>query len=301
MYQLMVMVAALLWGAIAIFIKKLTYYGFTEMEIVTIRVFFAFLWLLPIVIFMENKRKLIIQLKHIWYFIGTGLCSIVFFNWAYFKAINMMSISLAVMLLYTAPAFVAILSAIILKERLMKKKLIAVFTTIVGCTIIALAGKEVGGDWNTLGFVIGLCSGLGYALYTIFGKIALRDYDSFIITFYTFFVSSITLLPFFPFWKKAQSLPLEAWLFMTGLGLFPTVIAYLLYTYGLKGIESSTASILATVEPVSAVLIGITIFNENLFIGQMIGAVFILSSILIISERSRRQDPIVFPSKVDLD
>jgi len=183
----------------------------------------------------------------------------------------------------------------------MKKKLIAVFTTIVGCTIIALAGKEVGGNWNTLGFIIGLCSGLGYALYTIFGKIALRDYDSFIITFYTFFVSSITLLPFFPFWKKAQSLPLEAWFFMTGLGLFPTVIAYLLYTYGLKGVESSTASIIATVEPISAVLIGITIFNENLFIGQMIGAVFILSSILIISERSGRKNPINFPSKVDLD
>nr|WP_233711429.1 DMT family transporter [Lederbergia citrisecunda] len=172
--QLMVIIAAFLWGSIAIFVKKLSFYGFTEMEIVTIRVVFACLWLVPIVIFMGNNRQLAIQFRHIWYFIGTGLCSIVFFNWAYFKAMNMMSISLAVMLLYTAPAFVVILSIIFLKERLTTKKVIAVFTTIVGCAIIALAGKGFDGNWTTIGFIIGLFSGLGYALYTIFGKIALR-------------------------------------------------------------------------------------------------------------------------------
>ncbi|MBW8349042.1 DMT family transporter [Bacillus sp. IITD106] len=299
--QIMVAMAALLWGAIAIFVKKLSFYDFTEMEIVAIRVSFAFLWLLPIVLFMRKKRQLAIHFKNIWYFIGTGLCSIVFFNWAYFKAMNMMSISLAVMLLYTAPAFVAVLSAIFLKERVTKKKAFAVLTTIIGCTIIALAGKEIGGNWSTLGFIIGLCSGLGYALYTIFGKIALRNYDSFIITFYTFFVSTLTLLPFFPYWKKAASLPLEAWIYMAGLGLFPTVVAYLLYTYGLKGIEGSIASILATVEPISAVVIGVTLYQEKLLLGQIIGAIMILSSIVIISNWSRRRREIDFNSRVELD
>nr|WP_233711427.1 DMT family transporter [Lederbergia citrisecunda] len=99
-------------------------------------------------------------------------------------------------------------------------------------------------------------------------------------------------MPFFPFWKKAKSLPPEAWFFMAGLGLVPTVIAYLLYTYGLKKIESSIASILATVEPLSALIIGMTIYQEKLFTGQMIGAVFIVSSIIIISEWSKRNNRI---------
>ncbi|MBS4194453.1 EamA family transporter [Bacillus sp. FJAT-49870] len=297
----MVLLAALLWGAIAIFVKQLSFYGFTEMEIVSIRVTFAFLWLLPFVLFMKNKRQIAIQFKHLWYFIGTGLCSIVFFNWAYFKAINMMSISIAVMLLYTAPAFVVVLSALFLKERLTKKKMIAVFTTMIGCTIIALAGKDIGGNWTALGFIIGLCSGLGYALYTIFGKIALRNYESFIITFYTFFVSTLTLMPFFPFWKNAALLPLEAWFYMAGLGLFPTVVAYLFYTYGLKGIESSTASILATIEPISAVVIGVTLYQEELFFTQIIGVILILSSIVIISDWSRRRRKIDFNTRVELD
>ncbi|MCR2820193.1 DMT family transporter [Lederbergia panacisoli] len=300
MAQIMIVLAALLWGAISVFVKKLSFYGFSEMEIVTIRVVSALVWILPIA-FIRKRKQLTIRMRHIWLFIGTGLCSIVFFNWAYFKAMNIMSISLAVMLLYTAPAFVAIFSTIFLKEILTKKKVIAYLTTVAGCTIIALAGKETGGNWSALGFMIGLCSGLGYALYTIFGKIALKVYDSFTITFYTFFVSSFTLLPLFPFWKKATALPLEAWGYMAGLGLLPTVIAYLLYTYGLKGIDGSTASILATVEPMSAVIIGITIYHEKLLIEQMIGAVFILSSIMIISEWSKRKKTANLNSSIELD
>ena len=70
---------------------------------------------------------------------------------------------------------------------------------------------------------------------------------------------------------------------MIGLGLLPTVLSFLLYTTGLKNIESSTASILATVEPVAAVLVGMALFQEKLLGGQVIGALLILSSILIIS------------------
>ncbi|HEY4553306.1 MAG TPA: DMT family transporter [Bacillaceae bacterium] len=283
MHKLFVILAALLWGGIAIFIKKLTSYGFTEMEIVTIRVFFAFLLILPVLFVQRGKATLKIQFRHLWYFIGTGLLSIVFFNWAYFKAINLMSISLAVMLLYTSPAFVAILSAIFLKEKLTKRKISAVAATISGCAVIALSGSGAGDSWSVAGFAIGLCSGLGYALYTIFGKLALRDYDTLSITFYTFFIATAFMLPIFPFWTKAADMPMEAWLYMIGLGLLPTVLSFLLYTTGLKNIESSTASILATVEPVAAVLVGMALFQEKLLGGQVIGALLILSSILIIS------------------
>ncbi|MBS4203172.1 DMT family transporter [Lederbergia citrea] len=289
MPQFFVLLAAMLWGTIAIFVKQLTQFGFTEMEIVTIRVLFAFIWLIPVILLQQKEVSLKIDIRHLWYFVGTGLCSIVFFNWAYFKAINIMSISIAVMLLYTAPAFVAILSVIILKESMSKKKIAAIAVTITGCAIIALTGSGAQGEWSIVGFMIGLCSGLGYALYTIFGKLALRDYDSLIITFYTFLTATICLIAFFPFWKKAVALPLEAWLYMGGLGLLPTVLAYLLYTNGLKKIDSSIASIFATVEPVAAVFFGISLYQEKLFTGQVIGAMLILSSILIISEKKKNR------------
>lgn len=283
-----VMAGALLWGTLAIFVKKLTFYGFTEMEIVTIRVTGAFLCILPVALASTPKQQLQIHLRHIWYFIGTGLFSIVFFNWAYFTAMNMMSISIAVMLLYTGPAFVAILSAIFLKEKLTAQKFAAVIMTVTGCAVIALAGDSSSGNWTILGFVIGLCSGMGYALYSIFGKIALKKYNSMTITLYTFLVSTICLLPIFPFWKKAASMPMAGWLYMIGLGLVPTVFAYLLYTYGLDNVETSTASILATVEPVAAAMIGIILFGEHLHGGQLAGAIIIVSSILVISYEKKQ-------------
>ncbi|VEF48012.1 drug/metabolite transporter (DMT) superfamily permease [Bacillus freudenreichii] len=283
-----VIAGALLWGTLAIFVKKLTFYGFTEMEIVTIRVTGAFICLIPIVIVTASMNQLTIQLRHIWYFIGTGLFSIVFFNWAYFTAMNMMSISIAVMLLYTGPAFVAVLSAVFLKEKLTGQKGAAVFLTVTGCAVIALSGDSSTGNWTVVGFLIGLCSGLGYALYSIFGKVALRNYSSMTITLYTFLIASICLLPFFPFWKKAAGMPLEGWLYMTGLGLLPTVFAYLLYTYGLNKVETSTASILATVEPVAAAMIGMILFREQLNGGQLAGAVIIVSSILVISYERKK-------------
>ncbi len=283
MARIFIVSAALLWGALAIFVKKLTNYRFSEMEIVAIRVFGAFLCLVPIMLMKQKKSVFCIKINHLLYFLGTGLCSIVLFNWAYFKAMNMMSISLAVMLLYTAPAFVVLLSAIFLKEKLTMHKVIAVIVTISGCAIIASTEKIIDTNWTLLGFLIGLCSGIGYALYTIFGKLALRHYDSLTITFYTFFIASIAMIPFFSFIPKAVTLPLEAWIYMFGLGLVPTVFAYFLYTTGLKKIESSLASILATVEPVAAVMIGIFIFKEQLYSGQLIGALLIVISIIIIS------------------
>ncbi|GIN85715.1 EamA family transporter [Heyndrickxia sporothermodurans] len=287
MPQLFIIMAALSWGFISIFVKKLAAYGFTEMEIVSIRAVYAFLILIPLLVFHRNKVNLKIKIKHIPYFIGTGLCSIVFFNWCYFTAMNKLSVSLAVMLLYTSPAFVAILSLFVLKERMTIKKILAILFTIIGCSMIALAGSIEEARWDHFGFIIGLGAGLGYALYSIFGKLALKHYDSTTITFYTFFIASFCLAPFNRFWEKMNHLPIEIHLYMVGLAIIPTVLAYLLYTIGLNRIESSTASILATIEPVAAIFVGVLLFNENLGGLQVIGVICILSSVIILSIRRK--------------
>ncbi|MFC3781312.1 DMT family transporter [Bacillus chungangensis] len=281
--QVMVIIAALCWGFIAVFVKKLTSYGFTEMEIVTIRTTSALILTIPLVLVQKDPTILKISPKHIPYFFGTGVLSIAFFNWCYFTAMNKMSISLAVMLLYTSPAFVAILSVFFLKEHMNQRKIAAIAATIIGCSMIALAGGSTDNEWSFIGFMIGLGAGLGYALYSIFGKLALQYYESFTITFYTFVVATACLLPFFPFWKKLHGLPLEAWVYMIGLGFVPTVLAYLLYTVGLRKMESSKAAILATVEPIAAVMVGVLLFSETILLVQVIGALFILSSVVIVS------------------
>lgn len=279
----MITIAASLWGIIAIFVKGLADIGFTSMEIVAIRVTVAFimLFILGISIF---RNQLKVKIKDVPIFIGSGIFSIVFFNWCYFTTINHMNLSLAVILLYTAPAIVVVFSRIIFKEKLTSKKLIAVIGTLLGCIFITGIGSNSTEDITLLGLITGLGSGLGYALYSIFGKIALRKYQTFTINIYTFLCATLFLLPITTLWNKMNLLlQVDTLFWALGLGLLPTVIAYFFYTKGLEKIESSQAAIIATVEPIVATVLSVFLYNEGMSILQMIGTGMIFSSVIIVN------------------
>jgi drug/metabolite transporter, DME family len=276
-------ISAIMWGIIAIFVRKLSSLGFTPMEIVTIRVVTAVL-LLGIIGLLKYPGQMKIHLRDSKYFIGTGIFSIVLFNWCYFSSINQLSLSFAVILLYTAPAFVVVLSYIFLKERMDALKIISVVGTLIGCTLIVGINLKETPSMNLVGILIGLGAGFGYALYTIFGKIALVKYRPFTVTFYTFFVASITLLLFTDlFEKRSMLISSEVILYGIGLGLFPTVLAYLFYTKGLEKMEGSKASIIATVEPVAATLLSVFLYKEDFGVLQFIGTAIILLSVILIN------------------
>jgi drug/metabolite transporter, DME family len=283
---------ASLWGLIAIFVKALTNAGFTPMEIVTIRVATATLILfLGGVIKYRDRMK--IKWQDITLFIGTGIFSIVFFNWCYFTTINQMNLSIAVILLYTSPAFVSVLSFLFLKESMSMKKILSVIGTLIGCIFIAGINSGETASISVIGLLTGLGAGLGYSLYSIFGKIALRKYESFTVTFYTFFVAAIALIPITGLWEKGSLLIRgDVMLWGIGLGLIPTVIAYFMYTIGLDHIESSKAAIIATIEPVVATLLGVLYYNEKLGLLQLIGSIFILTSVLLVNLPSKAKSEI---------
>ena len=280
---ILIAISAIMWGIIAIFVRKLASLGFTPMEIVTIRVVTALL-LLGIIGLLKYPGQMKIHLRDSKYFIGTGIFSIVLFNWCYFTSINQLSLSFAVILLYTAPAFVVVLSYLFLKESMDSMKIISVIGTLIGCILIAGINIKETPSMNLVGILTGLGAGFGYALYTIFGKFALLKYRPFTVTFYTFFVASITLLVFTDLFEKGNILfSKEVILYGVGLGLFPTVLAYLFYTKGLERMESSKASIIATVEPVAATLLSVFLFKEDFGVLQFIGTAIILLSVILIN------------------
>jgi drug/metabolite transporter, DME family len=280
---LLISSSAALWGIIAIFVRKLSDLGFSPMEIVTVRVVTAAV-LLGILGMSKYSSQMNIKPLDIRLFIGTGICSIVLFNWCYFSAINQMSLSIAVILLYTAPVFVTALSFFLLKEKMDKVKVLSVLGTIIGCVLVVGVNFNAATSISFLGILTGLGAGFGYALYTIFGKFALKKYQPFTVTFYTFVIASFTLLPLTGLWKKGHLLlNSEVLIYGIGLGLFPTVMAYLFYTKGLEKIDSSKAAIIATVEPVVATILSVFLYREEFGVTQGIGTLFILMSVLLIS------------------
>ena len=285
---LFILTAGTLWGSMGLFVRNFADAGCSSAEIVQLRCMttaaMLFLYLL-----VHDRSLLKIRLRDLWCFLGTGVLSIVFFNLCYFSTIELTSLSVAAVLLYTAPAIVIVLSAVLFREQITGRKIAALALTFAGC--ICVSGLLRGGASLTpKSFFIGLGAGLGYALYSIFSRFALeRGYQSLTISFYTFLCASIGLVPFVSMRRIGQtitsSLPMAV--FIAVFGFVSTVLPYILYTRGLQGVENGRASILASVEPVVATLLGIAVFHEILHLDEAAGILLILGAIVISNGRSK--------------
>lgn len=285
-----IVLAGGLWGTMGIFVRILTEKGLSSMEIVSLRAFITAL-LMILGLFIYKKSLLKIRWKDCWCFLGTGVCSIVFFNYCYFKTILYTSLSVAAILLYTAPSIVMILSLILFHEKINKQKVCSLMLAFLGC--ICVTG--IIGDTNMItgsGILTGLGAGLGYALYSIFSRYALeRGYHPMTITTYTFVFASLSVLPFINLNRIGTVLFNGNWtfIFCVIFGLVTTVLPYLSYTIGLNYIENGKASIIASIEPVVATLIGVFVYHEHLdFIG-FFGILLILMSLIILNGKIGKQ------------
>ncbi|GEL08455.1 DMT family transporter [Salisediminibacterium halotolerans] len=275
----MVALGAALWGITGLFVTNLNTYGFTPWEVVGIRLSFSAV-LIFLYLFITDRRFLYIRLRHIPFTIGTGIISIAFFNYFFFTVMHEASISLSVVLLYTGPVFVAIISRITFKEPFTANKLIALVFMMTGIafTVEFFPAGQLSVGWDIV--IFGILSGFFYALYSIFGKYISKSYHTLTITAYSMLFGALFLLPTSRLWEKS-ALFAEPGVLLNGFGLalFATVMAYALYTLGLTYVESSRAAILSTVEPVVAILVGVLIFAESLTFWQVLGFALVLLSV----------------------
>lgn len=287
---LLIFLAGCMWGVMGLFVRALTSAGLTSFQISGVRSLLTAVLLAPVLLIV-SPSLFKIKLKDLWCFLGTGILSITFFNCCYFFAINEVTISVAAILLYTAPIFVCVLSAIFFKERMTKSKIIALFICIIGCVLVTdvfFSEAKI----STLGLLTGLGSGLGYALYSIFSRAAInRGYKTLTILFYTFLFSSVSLffiVDFSPVFKSVAdgSFP---WMYAILQATVSTVIPYLIYTVGLKYTENSTASIIASTEPVVATLAGLIVFSEIPSVPSAIGIILVLGAIALLNTDRKKE------------
>jgi drug/metabolite transporter (DMT)-like permease len=241
---------------------------------------------------ITNKKYLKIKFADIRYFIGTGILSFAFFNWCLFVAIRNTSLSVATILLYTAPSFVTVLSVILFKEKLTAEKIVSLGLTFIGCILVTGFFQSHENRVSLVGIMAGLGSGLGYALYSIFGKYALQKYHPMTIPVYTFIVAGIGLVPLTDF-RKVISLfsNMEVIIYSLALALFSTVLPFILYTKGLYNLETSKASLIATLELVVASIIGFTVFRETITLSKIVGILLVIIALVIIREKKTELNP----------
>ena len=256
-----ILLAAALWGVIGFWNRRLLSGGLSPTGIVTVRNFGG-MALLCAVFAVKDRGVFRVKKEHLKYFFGTGVVSVMLFTMCYFTCQKLCSLAVASILLYTAPSFVVVLSAVLWHEAVTGRKLLALILTLLGCALVCgVFSGEV--TVTAVGLLLGLGAGFFYALYSIFGRYALAHYDSMTVTVWTFLFAgpaSLVLL------RRADVAAFAAQpdLLVTAacLVVFSTVLPYLFYTRGLAHVDSGRASIMASLEPVVASLVGAAAFGE---------------------------------------
>ena len=285
---ILIIIAACFWGSMGIFVRHLEAYGFTAIQIVSIRLTLAAVIFSILQIFID-RTGFKIALRDIPLFLGLGLGSILFFTICYFSAITIMPLSTAEILLYTSPIWIMLMAAIFFHEKLNARKLIALGLAFAGCVLVS----GISGDVITVvGLLLGLGSGLGYGLYSILGTVALRRYSPYTVTTWTFIFAACgswcvcrpadMILKF----AGAEKLPMLLG-FCVLTALVTAVIPFLTYTLGLRTVEASKAGIIATLEPVVATIIGIVCFGEELTILSAVGILLVLAAVVVLNMDNR--------------
>ena len=283
--SLNIIAAAALWGCIGLFLKLLTAAGLTSMQGVALRALVGCLFY-GLFLFLTDRNALRVALPDCPWFLGTGVCSLLFFNWCYFNAITLSSMSVAAVLLYTAPVFVTLMSALFFREKITPVKVTALAVTFAGCVLVT--GLFPLGEQAVSAPVVlfGLGAGFGYALYSIFSKFALMKYSSQTITFYTILFCAIFSLPLSGLQNTLSALgDARAWAGALGVGVLCCALPYHLYTAGLREAEPGRAAILATIEPFVAAGLGILLLHEAVTPWKLLGMAAILGAVVLLNTK----------------
>ena len=288
MGPILIILAGCFWGSMVIFVRRLGDYGFSSIQIVSIRITLAALFF-ALVLFFKDREGFKISSKDIPLFLGLGFGSILFFTICYFTAIKMMPLSTAAILLYTSPVWIMLMSVLFFHEKLDRRKLMALVLAFTGCVMVSGIS---GGGLTPIGLLVGLGSGIGYGLYSILGTIALRRYSPYTVTTYTFIFAAVgswiicrPVELFDKFTNTAHIGFLTVFCCLTAL--VTAVIPFLAYTCGLQNVEASKAGIIATIEPMVATLIGILVFSEPLTLISGLGILLILTAVVILNLKQK--------------
>lgn len=277
-----VIIGSIIYGTIGVFLDKVQ--DMSVGSILFSRLFFGLCMMFIYLLFSRglgqlkliNNRKYLLLLGFL--NVTTGIC--------YFSSIRYSGISVAVLLLYTAPIYVNLLAPPILGKRNSSKSLLPFLLAIAGVLLIARPGEvlmslDTGSDFLK-GLIFGLLSGLSFGITIVTVRYLRHDYTGLAQTFWMTGVGLLIMLP------SALSTPSPLFLnnFST-LMLFGFTITFaaVIYLKGISGIRAQTGSILALLEPVSGIFFDSTVLKNPLYTSTILGCGFIITAAYIVSRR----------------
>lgn len=281
-----ILIAGCFWGLIGFFVATLQSVGADNGLIGLLRMVSALIFMFCTILVTCKSFKPFIVSKQVLIITAVmGIFAQGLQNLCYAVAVNIAGVATSAILLYTAPVFVCIMSAILFKESITSIKVLALLLNISGCTLVVTNGNFSVLSFAITGVIMGVLSGFLYSLVTICGKLATNSAHPLVTIFYAFFFATIFLTFYTKPWtytSEALTSPILA--IGVAFGICCSGIPYIFYMNALsKPINMSIVPVLASSEVIVAAITGVLFFSEHMGAWKVLGVGFVFLSIIVMS------------------
>jgi len=201
----------------------------------------------------------------------------------YYQSFHFMDAGIASTILFVYPVMVAVIMASFFKEKVTASTITSIILALVGIGL--LYRGDVGISLSTIGVLLVMVSSLTYAVYIVIVNQSSIRMSSLKLTFYVLLICMLCLMAY-SFTSPDLHLMLppspRAWFFACWLGLVPTVLSLVFMTIAVHEVGATPTAIMGALEPLTAVAIGVMVFDESLTFRLAVGIVLILSAVLLI-------------------
>lgn len=281
---LLVLLGALLSGLVGPFDRTLSECGINYIQVTFFRAVITTV-ILGIVMLLISVNLFKVKKEHILLFIALGLCKGIM-DITFLHSQEEVSLSLTTVLQMTAPYFLIVFGVVLFKDKVSKKKIIAVILgTIAACMVSNVFVDS--GSITFIGVALGLVSGITYAVYMLVSSILIdKKYSVLTILFYAFAITSIVVVPTQPIANSLDTLISNpatlASLFVVAVGC--TLLPYMADAYGLKYLDPTVVTVFSMLEIAVSAILGTILYGELMNIWTVLGMVVLLVSMLMINE-----------------
>jgi drug/metabolite transporter (DMT)-like permease len=279
-----VLLSGFCFGFLGLFGKKAYALGLRPGEFLAFRFLLAALALGGFFL-LRNPGSLAIGRKNAVRAFALGACGYSLFSSFYFTALEGLSVSLTVLLLYLYPIWVTVGARFFLKEYLTPWHLVALPLALAGLLLLLAGEIQVR---SPISLAFGLGASVFYSAYILCSRKLLSQAEPFPAAFYVMLGAACTLA-----FLHVRPLPAEpaAWLILSATSLVSTILAISLFLAGLQKLSGAEVSMLSLAEPCTAVLLGLIFFGERLSPTQWAGASLILGGMLLVALAKRAPSP----------
>lgn len=200
-----------------------------------------------------------------------------------FASFNFMDAGIASTILFVYPVMVAVIMAVFFKEKVTAITVISITMALSGISLLYKGGD--GATLSVIGVLLVVASSLTYAVYiVVVNKSSLRM-SSIKLTFYVLLIGTFFIISYSFLGKGAQLQPLTTMHELTYalvLAVFPTIISLILMVVAVHNVGSTPTAVMGALEPITAVCIGVFVFNEEFTMRLACGCVLILVAVILI-------------------